>query len=455
MPLIEDEGEKSELAEKLNLPPANNFFYVARGQSVFMGIVSKVQQRTRELLPYVYSVLRKIPGMIAIVQQPSLFSRNIGEGRSIEVEIKGPELPQLISLGRQVYGLAAQALPGAQIRPIPSLDLGNPEMRIIPNRDRLTRLGMTTADLGLIVDSIVDEAKASDYRLHGDEIDLVVKSKAGKLERTQDLPQFPIVAPSGEKVTLNSLSEIKIEEGPVQINHVDSQRNITIQIIPDRKMALESAMEIVEQKVVAPIKAGGLSSLYSIKLGGTADDLTRTRKVLMWNFILAIVISYLLMSALFENFFYPLIIMFSVPLAAAGGFVGLSLVNLFIAYQPLDILTMLGFVILVGTVVNNAILIVHQSLNNIRDNSMQYRDAITESVRSRIRPIYMSAITTISAMLPLVLAPGAGSEFYRGIGSVVVGGLLISTVFTIFLIPALLSLSFEAAEKLKTIRSKS
>ncbi|MBW2643243.1 MAG: efflux RND transporter permease subunit [Deltaproteobacteria bacterium] len=455
LPLIEH-GQKSVLAEKLNLPPVSGFFYVARGQSVFMGVISKVQQRTRELLPYVYSILSKIPGMIAIVQQPSLFSRNIGEGRSIEIEIKGPDLVQLINLGKQIYGLTAQALPGAQIRPIPSLDLGNPEMRVIPNRDRLTRLGMTTADLGLIVDTIVDEAKASTYRLHGDEIDLVVKSKQGKLERTQDLAQFPVVAPSGEKVTLNSLAEVKIEEGPIQINHIDSQRAITIQVIPAREMALESAMTIVEQKVVASIKAGdGLSKLYSITLGGTADDLTRTRKILMWNFILAIVISYLLMSALFENFFYPLIIMFSVPLAAAGGFVGLSLVNTFKTYQPLDIITMLGFVILVGIVVNNAILIVHQTLNNIRDGNMLPRDAITESVRSRIRPIYMSTITTITAMLPLVLAPGAGSEFYRGIGSVVVGGLLIATVFTIFLIPALLSLALDAAGALKKSFSRS
>ncbi|MBW1752802.1 MAG: efflux RND transporter permease subunit, partial [Deltaproteobacteria bacterium] len=261
LPLIDDE-KMSVLAEKLNLPPATNFFYVARGQSVFMGIVSKVQERTRELLPYVYSVLRKIPGMIAIVQQPSLFSRNIGEGRSIEIEIKGPDLEKLISLGRQIYGLSAQALPGAQIRPIPGLDLGNPEMRIIPNRERLTRLGMTTSDLGLIVDTIVDEAKASTYRLHGDEIDLVVKSKEGKLERTQDLARFPVVAPSGEKVTLNSLAEIKLEEGPIQINHIDSQRSITLQVIPSRTMALEAAMEIVTEKVVGPIKAGGsLSSL--------------------------------------------------------------------------------------------------------------------------------------------------------------------------------------------------
>ncbi len=447
LPLIEDNG-KSELAEKLNLPPATNFFYVARGQSVFMGIVSKIQERTRELLPYIYGVLRKIPGMIAIVQQPSLFSRNIGEGRSIEIEIKGPDLEKLIGLGRQIYGLAAQTLPDAQIRPIPGLDLGNPEMRIVPNRDRLTRVGMTTSDLGLIVDTIVDEAKASEYRLYGDQIDLVVKTKKGKLERTQDLSRFPVVTPSGEKVTLDSLAEIKLVEGPIQINHIDSQRAITIQVIPSREMALERAMEITAEKVIGPIKAGGnLSSLYSIDMGGTADDLTRTRKALMWNFILAIIISYLLMSALFENFFYPFIIMFSVPLAAAGGFVGLSLVSAYKAFQPLDIITMLGFVILVGIVVNNAILIVHQTLNNIRDGNMLPRDAITESVRTRIRPIYMSSITTVAAMLLLVLSTGAGSEFYRGIGSVVVGGVLIR--FTIFLIPALLSLALDIAGVLK------
>ncbi|MBW1956808.1 MAG: efflux RND transporter permease subunit, partial [Deltaproteobacteria bacterium] len=175
-----------------------------------------------------------------------------------------------------------------------------------------------------------------------------------------------------------------------------------------------------------------------------------TKNALKWNFILALVIAYLLMSALFENFFYPFIIMFSVPLAAAGGFLGLLLVNLFIAGQALDILTMLGFVILVGVVVNNAILIVHQSLNNMRNAQMAPREAIAESVRSRIRPIYMSTITTVFAMTPLVVSPGAGSEFYRGLGSVVVGGLLVSTVFTIFLIPALLSLTFSAINRFKT-----
>ncbi|MCK4468686.1 MAG: efflux RND transporter permease subunit, partial [Desulfobacterales bacterium] len=368
----------------------------------------------------------------------------------IEIEIKGPDLSRLINFGRQIYGSTALVMPDAQIRPIPGLDLGNPEMRIIPDRDRLSRLGMTTSELGLTVDALVDGAKASTYRLYGDEIDLVVKSKEGKLELTQDLAGLPVISRSGEKVTLGSLADISLEEGPIQINHIDSQRAITIMVIPPKNITLEAAMAIVKEKVVDPIKASGaLSNIYNIKLGGTADDLTRTREAFIWNFILAIVISYLLMSALFENFLYPLIIMFSVPLAAAGGFVGIFLVNAFIADQPLDILTMLGFVILVGVVVNNAILIVNQTLNNIRDRNMAPREAIAESVRIRIRPIYMSSITTVFGMSPLILFPGAGSEFYRGIGSVVVGGLLVSTVFTIFLIPALLSLTFDVVKAVK------
>ncbi|OEU45494.1 MAG: hypothetical protein BBJ60_08160 [Desulfobacterales bacterium S7086C20] len=451
LPLVEHDNH-SELASKLNLPPVKNFFYVAWGQQVFMGIVSKVQERTRELLPYVYGVLKKIPGMIAIVQQPSLFSRGIGAGRSIDIEIKGPDLERLIDLGRQIFGKALQLLPGAQIRPIPGLDLGNPEMRLIPNRDRLSRLGMTTVELGRTVDALVDGAKAGNYRISGNEIDLVVKGEEARAGRIQDLEGLLIQTPKGQRVTLGSLAEIRLQEGPTQINHIDSERSITIQVIPPKDLALETAMDMVRDNIIEPINAEGkLGRLYRINLSGTADDLTRTRQALQWNFLLAVVISYLLMSALFENFFYPLIIMFSVPLAAAGGFLGLLLVNAFIAQQALDIITMLGFVILVGIVVNNAILIVHQALNNMRDSNMAPREAIAESVRSRIRPIYMSSVTSVFALIPLVVSPGAGSEFYRGLGSVVLGGLLVSTVFTMFLVPALLSLVLDAFAGIRKI----
>ncbi len=180
---------------------------------------------------------------------------------------------------------------------------------------------------------------------------------------------------------------------------------------------------------------------------GHDDPQARRRRVLhvhlKWNLVLAIVITYLLMAALFESFLHPFVFMFSVPLAAFGGMLGLFTVNLF-TLQPLDVLTMLGFIILIGTVVNNAILIVHQSLNHMKVDEMEPRAAIREAVENRIRPIFMSVSTSVFGMLPLVIFPGAGAELYRGLGSVVVGGLIVSTVFTLFLVPALFSLTLDA-----------
>ena len=193
-------------------------------------------------------------------------------------------------------------------------------------------------------------------------------------------------------------------------------------------------------------KQGELGAV-DVDMSGAADKLTETRRVLQWNFALAALIVYLLMSALFGNFLYPLVIMFTVPLAAAGGLVGLRLVDTFVAPQALDIVAMLGFIILVGTVVNNAILIVHQTLNNIRHGGLADIPAIMESVKTRIRPIYMSTFTSLFGMLPLVLSTGAGSELYRGLGSILLGGLAFSTIFTLFVIPCLLSffIGFEKA----------
>jgi HAE1 family hydrophobic/amphiphilic exporter-1 len=161
--------------------------------------------------------------------------------------------------------------------------------------------------------------------------------------------------------------------------------------------------------------------------------------------LLALVITYLLIAALYESFLYPVVIMISVPLASVGGFVGLRMLNFFTP-QRLDILTMLGFVILIGTVVNNAILIVDHALQLIRNRGGNHYDAVAESVRGRVRPIFMTTLTTVLGMSPLVLLPGAGSELYRGLGVVVLSGLLVSTVFTLFLVPMLFGLVYEARE---------
>jgi len=216
-----------------------------------------------------------------------------------------------------------------------------------------------------------------EYLFEGEEIDLVLKGEDDMHKRTQDFDQIMIHTPKAGLVPLNSVSRLMLVSGPSQINHIEQHRAIVVRIIPPVDISMEKAMKVVKTEIIYPIlKRGELGRAYNIMLTGTADDLSRTRNALKWNFILALVITFLLMSALFENFFYPLVIMFSVPLAAAGGFLGLWLVNVFLSNQPLDILTMLGFVILVGIVVNNAILIVHQSLNFIRKENMELHTAI-------------------------------------------------------------------------------
>jgi len=198
------------------------------------------------------------------------------------------------------------------------------------------------------------------------------------------------------------------------------------------------------------VKKLGWPALGVITLAFFVYNYELTEMLIQSRAVLALLITYLLMAALFESFAYPFVIMFSVPLAAVGGFAALNIVHRVSLYdvtapiQQFDVLTMLGFVILIGIVVNNAILIVHQALNYMRHEQLTYDEAVVKSVKTRVRPIFMSATTSVFGMLPLVLMTGAGSELYRGIGSVVVGGLAVSTIFTLFVVPAMFSLFLDA-----------
>ena len=422
----------------------DTFFFGFEGEMIFMGVTPNESLRTNELLPIFHQAMGAVPGAIPILQKWSIFEDEGGEGRSIDVEIKGPDLERLIALGGELFAAATRVLPGAQAFPIPGLDLGNPEIQVAVDRRRAAELGISNRDLAFSVDALVDGVKVSDYQHEGREIDIRLKAEEGVVYNTHTLEQLPVATPGGRLVTLGSIADLALTYGPVQINHRERERTITIRVVPEDEMPTEAAMEIIQSQVVESLRQRQqLGGLYRVELTGSADKLVSAGNALKWNLVLALIITFLLMSALFESFLYPFVIMFSVPLAALGGFLGLATVNAAIAYQPLDVLTMLGFIILLGTVVNNPILIVHQSLNFIRKEGMEAHAALREAVHSRIRPIFMSAGTSTFAMLPLILAPGAGSELYRGIGGVVVGGLLVSTVFTLFIVPALLSLVFD------------
>lgn len=428
---------------ELKYPPIRDFFYVARGRQLFMGLKSTQDLRAGEMVGLVRELAGDIPGMFAIGKQASLFEQGLTAGRTIDVEITGPELPKLIGLGVQVIRKVPEVVPNSQPFPKPSLDLASPEIHVVPKWDHAADLGITAVDLGYAVDALVDGAYATDYYKDGVKIDLSLKGGDEFSQRTQDVQNLPVATPAGMLVPLRSVADVILSSGPEQINRRQRQRAITIQVAPPQDMALEDAMQRIQEQIVAPIEASGQleSGLYQIQLAGTADKLNTTWRALSFNVLLALIITYLLMAALFESWVYPFVIILSVPLGAVGGFGGLWLLNQFVI-QPLDILTMLGFVILIGTVVNNPILIVEQALILIRAGA-NHRTAILEAVRSRIRPIFMTTMTTLLGLMPLVLIPGAGSELYRGLGAVLLGGLLVSTLVTLIVIPSVFTLMLE------------
>jgi len=458
-------------AANLDYPMIGDFFFVARGRQVFLGIRAYDPQRVGELVPLVQKVGSKLPGTFAVAKQSSLFEQGLTAGRTIDIEITGPDLKKLVALGGQILGKVTGAgggdavIPSAQARPVPSLDLSAPEVHIIPKLVQAAEMQVSTADLGYTANALIDGAYSGDYYLNGDKIDLSIVGETHHSKNIQDIRSLPVATKIGQVVPMEALATIEMSSGPEQINHRERLRAITIEVSPPAGMPLEDAMIKIREEIVEPLVASGaLDGGYRINLAGTADKLSQvwqtfTGKWTGWNkeslismltsqVVLVVLITYLLMAALFESWLYPFVVILSVPLGAVGGVGGLHLLNLFLAAtgqptQMLDVLTMLGFVILIGTVVNNPILIVHQGLNHIREDGMTPRQAILESVRTRIRPIFMTTTTTVLGLLPLVLFPGAGSELYRGLGSVVLGGLVVSTIFTLFLVPTLFSLSME------------
>ena len=421
------------------VPGLSRAFYVSFGDFNLFGGTSMHESRAKELIPFFRPIVNSMPSVFGVSLQSGVFERGIGEGKTVNVDISGEKIEDIAGVGSQLFMASRGAIKGGQVRPVPSIELLYPEFRIIPNQDALKALGMSSLDLGNTIDVLMSGRKISDFEQDGKKkMDLVLKANENQIQTPEDIMDAQIALPNSSLLPISSLASSESITGISEIRHLAGKRTITLQITPPESMTIQETMAILEGMIKGMKDTGKISNNVEIGISGTADKLTQTISMLELNFILALIIIYLLMSALFGNFLYPIVIMFTVPLATAGGFIGLALTNTFIAPQPLDVLTMLGFIILVGIVVNNAILIVHQSQNLIKNEGYEHKKAVIEATRTRIRPIYMSSLTSIFGMLPLVLLAGPGSEFYRGLGSVITGGLALSTVFTIFVTPALL-----------------
>ena len=437
--------------EKLKGPAVRNFLFIGSRGRLFTIVKAKEPERANELIPFLKEELQKVPGMISVTRQLSLLSSAFRGSRGIEINIMGPDLKELTAMTQTAFFKLKKLMPDAGIRPVPGMELGQPQIQMIPRWQEMAETGLNVFDLGYSVSAIMDGVFADEVYLNAeklsvpylprDGIDLILMSREKDIQRTQDIENIIIKTPEGVAVPISTVADIEATVSSEQIQHFERQRSITLEVVPPKIMSLEEGIDIVKREIIAPFKnQGKLTNGYSISLTGNADKLESTRKAMGGNFILAIFITYLFLAVLLQHWGFPLIIILSVPMAAVGGVFGLWFLNHFVV-QPLDVLTMLGFIILIGVVVNNAILIVYQSLKNIREKHMDSEEAILESVRIRIRPIFMSTFTSLFGLMPLVLIPGAGTEIYRGIGIVILFGLFFSTLFTLVLIPCLLNLS--------------
>ena len=221
--------------------------------------------------------------------------------------------------------------------------------------------------------------------------------------------------------------------GPTEIRRVDRRRAVTLAITPPDGLSLEETISVLQTKV-EPELLKALPDDGEISYYGSADDLDIALDNMSRSFMLAIAVLYLLMSALFRSFRDSLLVIAALPLATVGGVALLRIMN-----HPMDLLTMIGFITLLGLVVNNAILLVHQTRTAEREG-LDRRSAVEQAIRRRLRPILMSTLTSLFGMLPLLLIPGPGSEVYQGLAAVIVGGMSVSTIFTLIFLPSLLRL---------------
>ncbi|MEQ8819794.1 MAG: efflux RND transporter permease subunit [Sumerlaeia bacterium] len=451
--------------EEEPIPPLERFFFVTTPQQLFVVTMTQDSAHLDTLAPQLAGRLSQVPGMFAISQRIPLFGGGLGGTRGIELDISGPNLPEIFSVAEtaffQTFGFGRFSDGESwQTRPDPpSLSLGQPLLQIRPDWDRAAELGVDAADLGYAIWAFSDGAFMDEFFLADDKVDMYLYSTEGTVSRTQDLESLQLYTRDGGTIPLSAVAEVVPTVNSETIRRVDRQRTVTLTITPPPSVALEEAVEIIDRELVQGLKEQGVVPPdVTLRIAGASDKLADTREALGGNFLLAVIISYLLMVALFSHWGYPFVIMTSLPLGIVGGIVGLHLLNHMGDYfgwlgfenilTPLDVLTMLGFVVLVGTVVNNPILIVERTLQLTRAG-MPVREAVTEAIANRVRPIFMSTTTTVFGLAPLVLIPGAGAELYRGLGAVVLFGLFFSTIFTLTFIPSLLSLVMEAADILK------
>ncbi|NJN32036.1 MAG: efflux RND transporter permease subunit [Synechococcales cyanobacterium RM1_1_8] len=430
-----------------SLEEVQGVFFVNSSQFKAMGVFLKpeyangkgLEQTVGKLIPASFGFPGyrfMFPIRISIFQDP---------GKEFEVRMTGPDLKALAELEQKITP-QLQAL-GGVVNVRSDYVAGAPQLEVRPTQARLSELGLSTLDAGALVEAALGGSLASDFVEGTEELDVTVKLKGSQVETPNDLRQLPLYSPSGARVQLGDVASIEETTGPDVINRVNLERAITLTVSLAPDAPLSTLVEQAQTQVLDPLQAQ-LPPGERLELSGSADKLSETLGQLGETFVFSLLIIYLLLVALYRSFLYPVVIMMTVPIGLTGAVLSIVLANLIPGVSaPLDMITGLGFVILVGVVVNNAILLVDRALQLQQDEGMDYHHSLFEATRDRLRPIFMSAGTSVLGMLPLAVIPGEGAELYQGLGIALTGGLAFSTLLTPTVVPALMGLLYDLRGK--------
>jgi len=370
----------------------------------------------------------KIPGITrASFSGGDITSKLTGSGKPMVVDIFGHDLIASNALAEKIKGLM-EGMPELKDISI-SLDMTRPEFHVLVDREKAGALGIPVQNIADTVNLAFAQQRASTYREGGDEYDIVVRLRDEDRGTEPDLENLTVNTSAGSVVKLSNVARFERKPGPLQIDRQDQQRLISVQANLQEGTDLGSQTKILERKLKKLPMPPGLSTAF----GGSVKEQRESFQSLFLALLLGVMLCYMIMAAQFESFVDPFIIMFSLPF----GFIGAIWVFVATGF-PLNIATFIGLIMMVGLVVKQAIVYLDYALQLI-DDKWVVKDALKEAGRVRLRPIVMTVTAMIFGMLPMALSVKQGSEFWQPLSLSVIGGLVVSTVVTLVLIPVLYS----------------
>ena len=358
----------------------------------------------------------------------------------LQYNLRGTDIVELETTARQVV---------QRLREVPGIvdinltyDSSKPEVAVLPDRDRAADLGVNIEELGRTVQTLVGGRPISTFEEEGDSYDVRVRLAEGDRDRSDAIAALPVRARSGQLVEFRNLAAVEEGTGPVQIDRQDRQRQVTIMANLEQIKPLGEAINDVlsiEREIGLP---PGVTSAFT----GAGDMMADSFSSIIFSLSLAIVLIYMVLASQFESFIHPVTIMLSVPLSIGGALGALALTGL-----TLNIYSMIGMVMLMGLVTKNAILLVDYTNLLRREHGLEKNDALLKAGPTRLRPILMTAFSTIAGMIPIAIGLGAGSETRQPMGACVIGGMLTSTLLTLIVIPVVYSLLDDLASGVRRL----